>query len=202
MSATDVQIASQALTLLRANTISRFSEGTNEADIVTELYPTFVEDVLSRYPWSFATKKRQLNRDADTPVNEWKYRYILPAERLNLTTVFNTDAVGARPVQDFEIIGNYLYTNYEKVYAEYTFYAKENTWPGYFKTYAIYALADLLAIPVTDDVELKERMKLEAYGPPSEGERGGKFAVAAGIDAKQKPAEELWAYDVIAARFS
>ena len=58
MASSDVDIASQALGLLRANTISSFDDGSNEADIAKLYYPDFAQDILTRYPWNFALKSR------------------------------------------------------------------------------------------------------------------------------------------------
>lgn len=201
MAISRVDIASQALTLIRANAISNFNEGTNEADIVSVYYETFIRDIFSRYPWKFATKKRRLNLSTSTPVNEWKYEFIIPDELLYVKAIYDTDGLYCKPITDYDVQDNKIYANSDKLWAEYTYYVPENKWPGYFTQYAIYALAAMLAIPVTDDSDLAAQMQQLAYGNPSEAERGGKFRTAISTESQQAPNDEIYTSELIAARF-
>ncbi len=202
MGATKVNIASQALGLLRANPISSFTEGTNEADIVDLYYNTFVLDIFSRHPWSFALRKVQATRDTTTPVNEFKYRYHKPSGMLKIYKVYNTNSVGVAPIPSgWDLIGDYIYTSQEEIYVEGAYYIDEGSWPGFFITYAVHALAAYIALPISDDEGLAATMQALAYGSPAQGERGGKFQVAAGVDARQQPPEEIHSFDIISARF-
>jgi hypothetical protein len=202
MGTTSLDIASQALSLIRANPISSFSEGTNEAEIASLFYGTFVKDIFSRYPWAFALKKRKLNRSGDAPINEFKYNYIIPAEVERIFSVYNSGEVRARPVQNFDISQRNIQSNEEELWTQYTVYEDEANWPGYFIQYAIYAFAAMLAIPVTDDESIANTMQTTAYGTPQEQEKGGKFAIAASTDSQQKPPEQIYNNEIIGARFS
>jgi hypothetical protein len=205
MTTTNIDICAQALSLLRANVISSFDDGSNEADICETHYNDFAEDILTRYPWSFATKKAQLNRDATAPVNEYRYAYIIPGECLRLWAVFASDEVGAKPVRDFDIQtidgGRRVLCDYEQLWADYTVYTDEANWPAYFKQFAVHAFAALIAMPVTDKPDLASYYKGEAWGNANENEQGGKYGVAKMIDAQQKPPEEIISSPLIEARF-
>lgn len=203
MSTTDIDVASQALGLCRGEPISSFEEGTNEADIASQYYLTFIKDIFSRYPWSFALKKRQLSRDSTDPVNEYKYSFVVPSEVMRIFAVYRTGAVGAKPVTSgWDRVGNYIFTNDPELWAEYTVYKSESQWPGYFLQYAIHALATLIAVPYADDRDLRNDLHVLTYGKDTENERGGKFGVAASTDAQSKPAQEVQTPDLILARFS
>jgi len=205
MASSDVDIASQALGLLRASTISSFDDGSNEADIAKLYYGDFAQDILTRYPWNFALKKRQFNQTT-APLNEWRYAHIMPAEALRLWAVYATPAVGAKPINQFALQApngqRQIHSNQNVLYGEYTVYTAESNWPGYFTHFAIHAFAALIAMPVTDDDALAQKMHQLAWGNPSEGEKGGKFSVATSIDALQQPAEEIASSPFIDARFS
>ncbi len=202
MATTKIEIASQALGLLRANPISSFDDGSNEADIITLYYDTFIRDIFSRYPWHFATKTRRLVIAGDeVPLLNYKYAFILPAECKRLIAVYADEGNFVRPFQDYIQEGSYLLTNSDKLYAKYTAYVDENLWPGYFTAYAIHALAALIAIPLTDDPDIEAREQTLAYGTSSEGERGGKFQSAILTDAQQSPPDEMDTDLLIAARF-
>ena len=205
MVSSDVDIASQALGLLRANTISSFDDGSNEADIAKIYYPDFAQDILTRYAWNFALKKRQFNQTT-APVNEWRYAHIVPAEALRLWALYPTSSVGTMPINSFSLGGQdggrQVHSNNSTIYGEYTVYTAESNWPGYFTHFAIFAFAALLAIPVTDDDALAQQMHTLAWGPPSDGEKGGKFSVASSIDAQQQPPEIIVDSPFVRARFS
>ena len=204
--ATNISIASQALLLLRANTISSFSEDTNEADVCNVLYEEHVKHLLSIYPWTFATKKRLLSQDSTAPINEYTYSHIIPAETLLIWAVFNTDQVGAAPVRDYDIYGTEsarrIFSNHETLYADYTIYPDENVWPAYFTQFAIHSLAATLAIPVTGNSDLAAHYDQIAYGTGSSNRKGGLFGIAAATDSKQKRNEFIFSSPFTEARFS
>jgi len=205
MALSAVDIASQALGLLRADSINSFDEGTNEADIAKLFYDNFAKDILTRYPWSFATKKRLLVRDSTDPVNEFRYSHVVPSEALRVWALFDTDAVGARPITDYDIQspsgGRRIFSNFDVLYADYTVYTDEANWPGYFVTFAFKAFAALIAKAVTDQDDLSERLRIAAWGSSNEGEQGGAFASAMRMDSQQKPGETIFNSPLIDARF-
>ncbi|NTU50282.1 MAG: hypothetical protein HGA87_05285 [Desulfobulbaceae bacterium] len=201
MSFSKYDICSMALTNLRANTISSFMDGSNEGEICGIFYDAFIKDIFSRYPWSFALKKRLLSQDSTDPVNEFTYRHILPAECERLWSVYSSSAVGATKVRDYDILERYIQSDYDTLYGEYTYYVSEATWPGYFIQYATSALAAAIAMPVSDSQELADRWQVIAYGTPQEQEKGGKFLVAAQQDMAQKPFDMMPVCEIITARF-
>lgn len=214
MSFTKVDICSQALALIRANSISSFQEDSEEARSCSLLYDSFVKDIFSRYPWSFATKNQSFACLAQTPDDtRYKYAYQLPHDWLRILAVYDKEG---NLIDDYEISGEDLansgndgneYTlllanSGNGIKIKYTRYVNEASWPGYFINYAIHALADLLAGPITDDDATIEKMHRLAYGGPGEGERGGKFAVATYTDTQQQPSTEMDSNILIAARFA
>lgn len=206
MGTTKERLASQALGLLREESISSFDDGTNAADIVKLYYDDFVEDMLTRYPWSFVKLKRKLNQDSAAPLNEYKYSHIVPAEALRMFAVYPSGKVGAKGLTDFDIQApdgaRRIFSNHSELWGEYTVYADESNWPAYFSGFAQYAFAAHIALPVTDDEGLAQLMHTKAFGTSEEKEKGGKFSVAVGIDDLQKPGEEIISSPLIEARFS
>lgn len=206
MATSDIDIASQSLGLLRAPSIASFDEGTNEADICTLFYGNFVLDILTRYPWSFCTKKRRLNLDSNVPVNEYRYAHIVPANVLRIWALFPSDSVGASPITDYDIQtidgGRRIFSNHQTLYLDHTYYTAESNWPAYFATFAIKAFAALIAKPVTDQDDLAADLRVQAWGRQDENEQGGAFATAAKIDAHQKPGETIQSSPMVDARFS
>ena len=130
---TSLSICSDALLMLGARPISSFNEGTDESNICDRLYPNIKDATLLAYPWSFSFKKIQLARTINTPVNEWKYEYVLPSDRIGpIRRVFNSTAVGAGTHTEWTIQGDKLLTNQETVVVDYQFSPLESAWPAYF----------------------------------------------------------------------
>lgn len=206
MAIDSINISSQALGLIRANPITSFTDGSNEAAICSLFYDSFVQDILTRYPWSFCTKKRKLNQDSTAPTNEFRYAHIVPAEALRVWAVFSSGSVGAVPIKEYDIQApdgsRLIFSNYQELWCDYTYYVDEGYWPPYFIHFAIHAFGALIAKPVTDQDDMAARLYALAWGNQMEGERGGKFAVAVNTDALQKPGETISSSPLIEARFS
>lgn len=206
--ATNVSVASQALLLLRAEPISSFSDDSNEAEICNTMYEEHIKHLLSIYPWTFATKKAQLNQDSTSPIGEYTYSHIIPAEAMLIWAIFQTDEVGATPVTNYDIYSEdtgalrRIYSNYSTLYADYTKYISENNWPPYFTLFAINSLASYLAIPVTGNADLAKYYEDKAYGSANANRKGGLFGIAAATDSKQKRNEFVVSSPITEARFS
>lgn len=205
MSQTKFSIASQALIQLRAQPVSSFEEGTNEADIMAQSYDNFARTALAMHPWSFARRREQILRDSATQPG-WRYLYAIPATALRVFAVYNSSSYNAPPIRDFEIVSNdtgqYVACNEELVVILFTSYVPEAVWPSWFVDFFIYALAAHVAIPVTDDERLAALMKQIAYGNPSDNGDGGKFMMAATISDQQSPPQMYNENEIIQARFS
>lgn len=201
---TKTALASQSLLLLGAGAISSFAEGSNEAEIVKSFYEDFIKDALSRYPWSFALRRKRLTLSPETPVNQWRYKYHEDPATLRTFGLYNSDNVGAQPLLGgWARQGKHYLTNYKPLYAEFTTRVGEGDFPAYFVEYAKYAFAAILAVPVAGEESLAERRHIAAYGSPSERETGGKFGVATSIDAQQTPDLPVaYSPELVAARFS
>lgn len=199
---TPYKVCSVGFTKLRANVINSFDDGTNESDIAAVQYEPLVRQILSRIPWKFALKKRLLSRTSSTPANKWQYIHTKPSEALAVHSFYESESIGAPAVKEFEILNDGIYSNYPVLYADYTFYKPEAGWPDYFAHFMGFATAADFAMAVTDSLELSDYWQKIAYGLPNEGGRGGEFAIAAGIDARQAPGEELYNNEIAAFRFS
>ena len=187
---TKVTIVNQALVLLGSDTISSFSDTTNDAArIADSIYETIKGKTLSLYPWSFALVKEQLARSTATPVNEWTYLYPLPSTAVSGTAlqVYNSSSTRVLPIQSYELVytssGPAIATNEDKIYIDYiSSVVSEGLMPNYFVQLLVYMLAWHLAEPVTDQTTKSDYWKTVALGTPSENMRGGYFRQAINID--------------------
>jgi len=199
---TGLRICSDALLMLGARPISSFNEGTDESNICDRIYPNVKDSTLQAYPWSFSMKKIQLARTINTPVNEWKYEYVLPSDRLGpVRRVFNSMAVGAGTYTDWQVLGDKLLTNQETVVVDYQFSPPESAWPAYFVQLMKYMMAWHLAGPITDQDTKAAYWQGIAQGSPSENGRGGYFRTAMSIDGQGNTTPAFEDFTLTAVRF-
>lgn len=201
MTVTKFEICSRALVELGEEAISSF-DIKGPATTCGLIYPEYIKYLLSIHPWKFTLKKVQLARLTTTPVNKWKYAYQLPSDMVIFRAFYNNNNVGARAITHYEIFENRVLTDEEEVYIDYQIQVSEENFPSYFTEFAIMALASKLAMTITDDAKIEERVTVKAWGLPSDNKNGGEFGVAKKLDTQQNPSIAIEANDLIAARFA
>ncbi|CAB5238758.1 hypothetical protein UFOVP375_40 [uncultured Caudovirales phage] len=185
---TKLSICSDAMIMLGASPISSFAEETDASQTADRLYDNIRDTLLQQYEWSWALKKVQLAQLSSTPANEWKYAYALPGDMLGVPrAVFDSSAVGMRPVREWELYGTSVFTNYESVWIDYQYTVPEGLMPSYFVRVLKTALASAFSIPVADSSGKADFFHAMAYGPPGENMRGGLMRVAMNIDGGKPP---------------
>ena len=199
---TKLSICSDALIMLGAKPLSSFSEGTDAAQICDRLYDDIRDSTIGMHPWTFSFKKTQLARTTTTPVNEFKYEYQLPGDRLNnVRAVFTSGTSGARPTQyGWEVMGDKLLSSEEEIYVDYQYPTPEAELPTYFIQLLKYMMAWNIAETVTDQITKADYFKTQAVGTPSENMRGGFFRVATSIDSQNRQTEAIEDYSLISVR--
>jgi hypothetical protein len=196
-----LSICADALIMLGANSISSFTEGTDEASICDSLYPDVRDQALMVYPWSFSFKKTQLARLVTTPTNEYRYEYQLPADRLGAPrAVYNTVALNSHPITSYRIMGSKLLTNEETIYIDYQYYTPETEMPVWFVQLLKYLTAWHIALPITDQIETAAYWQSVAVGSPSENGRGGYMRTAMNIDGQNQPVNSIKDFSLIVVR--
>lgn len=196
MSISKEDVASQALARLGEPAISSFDEDSDTAEKVNQLYEPTVLQLLSSHDWHFATQRQALSEDAaGTPVNEWTRAFLLPTLRTERVgkplSVFNSALVNAPQFFDYELQKRWLMTNATTIVVEFIARVDEASWPGYFQTLAVEALAAVLALPITENASKDQLHRVNAYGSPSELGRGGLFRTATEADATGDPTRSL-----------
>lgn len=198
---TAIKVCSDALLLLGAKAISSFNEGTDSANICDRLYPDLKRSTIESHNWTFAYKKVQLARTVNTPVNEYKYEYQLPSDRLGLPRrVYDTTAIGAGIVFDWTIQGDKLLTNNQTIVIDYKFLPSESDMPTYFIQLLKYMMAWHLADPITDQITKTQYWQQIAVGAPSENGRGGYMRTAMNIDGQGTMTSAFEDFSLVAVR--
>ena len=185
---TKLSICSDAMIMLGAAPISSFSEGTDAAQAADRLYDDIRDTMIAQYPWAWSMKKVALARLAAAPTNEWKYAYAMPGDMLGEPrALFDSSAVGMRPITGWEVYGTSIFTNYESVWIDYQYQVEESKMPPYFVRVLKAALASAFSIPVADSASKGDFFHAMAFGPASDNMRGGLMRVAMNIDGSLPP---------------
>jgi hypothetical protein len=199
---TALSICSDALLMLGAKPISSFDEGTDEASVANRLYADIKDQALLMYPWSFSFKKTSIARLITTPINEYRYEYQLPGDRLTSPrAIYDTNATNVPPRKEYRIIGDKLLTDYEQVYIDYQYSVPEFDMPSYFVQLLKYMMTWHLALPITDQTDKSQYWQSVATGAPGENGRGGYLRQAMNIDGAGNPTNAINDFSLIAVRY-
>lgn len=202
---TDVKICSDAMRLLGVDEISSFDDGTVRGGIAENLYPLVRDQVLGMYPWSFSTKKIQLEKSATAPINEYDHAYPMPSDSLTGVprALYNSTSSGSQAqTTGWDVLGGEVITNYDTVVIDYQARPLEAEMPTYFVQLLKCASAMYFAEPMTDQITKSNHWERIAFGNPSEGGRGGLFRQAAATDGLGQPTSFIADYPLIDTRMS
>ncbi|MBE44106.1 MAG: hypothetical protein CMO16_02850 [Thaumarchaeota archaeon] len=148
------EIASTALTLVGANSISSFTEDSNEARAADALYETELKTLLSEHPWRFAMKTAPLTQLATAPDSIHKAAYPLPSDCIKPYSIHKgTTTV----IKEFEVFGNEIHTHSDTgYYLDYIARVVETLFPPWFITTLQYRLGSVFAAAVAHNGELAQ----------------------------------------------
>lgn len=173
MALTSIAICSRALLKLGADTIASFDEGTAEAEVAANLYPSTRDALLSAHPWSFATGQATLAKLAAAPVADFGAAFQLPADFLR---ALSAGPEGRGRGLEYRIAERTLHANADPVVLSYIFRPDERTFPPFFDQALIVRLAAEFCIPITDSTTRTESLHKHAEA---------EFRRARMIDAQQ-----------------
>lgn len=89
MTYSKTSLANRALDLVGKATVLDITTATGaDAKNVNRHFEPVFKRCLRRYDWPFALKRMQLNPDASAPVNEFAYKFALPANYVRLADIW------------------------------------------------------------------------------------------------------------------
>lgn len=155
MALNSIALCSRALLKIGAKTIASFDEGTVEAEVAANLFPSVRDGLLSAHPWSFATGQATLAKLAARPVADYAFAYQLPADFLR---VLSAGVIGRGRGIVYRIAERKLHTDADGVVLTYIFRPDESEFPPYFNQALIARLSAEFAIPVTESTSRSESL--------------------------------------------
>lgn len=185
----DIKICSAALNLIGEKPINSIDDPkTDNEATCARIYPLVVSELLSSHEWNFANPVRQLAINADqTPQFGYEYAHRLPSDLIAGPFAVYGDGNFRYTISDYENADDHIHSNYERIDVRYRKKTAVSTWPEYFVSLVVLALASRLAKPVADNTSLTQELRIQAFGPAEANGQGGFLKVAKGIDAKSQP---------------
>ena len=157
----ETDVANAALRLIGGTRITSFTDGSDNANAVQDLYTELRDDLLRSHPWNFATKRVQLAQSVTTPSFEFDYAYPVPSDWLRTMSVHNNDAGDGTIFFKEEEVGDQrvITASANQVYLRYIARVTDpNKMPADFRRAFETALASDLAVPVANSNKLNEIM--------------------------------------------
>lgn len=181
----NIEICNLALGRIGVDEINRMDEASQPARICTRYFNFTRQNVLRRFPWTFATKRVQLALLNET-APDYKYAYQYPSDALAIRLMYNDSFVGLPKDNYFRIMngngGRKIYSNISNAYVEYTADVKDSeTFDSQFIEAFSWKLAAEMAFALTGNMNLATNA-IQAYN--------AYFTEAAGEDAAEDNQEE------------
>ena len=156
MALSSVALCSRAFLKIGGETIASFDEGTAEAEIAANLYPTTRDALLSAHPWSFAVGQIYLSRLTAEPVADFAYAFQMPPDLLR---VISAGLPGRGSGVRYRIVENRLHADAEDVVLTYIFRPAESEFPPFFDHLLITRLAAEFCIPLTGSTSRSDALQ-------------------------------------------
>jgi hypothetical protein len=153
MALSALAMCSRALLKIGASTIASFDEGTAEAEVAANLYPSVRDALLSAYPWSFATGQAILPRLVATPVADYAHAFQLPTDFLRALSAGHSGQGHATRGSGvaYRIAENRLHADVDSIVLTYIFRPSDEVLPPFFASCLIARLAAEFTIPLTEN---------------------------------------------------
>lgn len=178
MATSEVQICSNALLLVGADTINSFSDESDRAKLVSNLWENVRDAVLRAHPWNCAVKREALAPDVDGPDFDYSYQFTLPGDCLRVLSVGQKGEA-----TDYEIEGRKILVDDNPCYLRYV-YRNEDvaSWDALLVEAATAYMAMTCAYPLTKSSTVQKQMA-ELYS--------FKLRQARTVDGLEAPTEDV-----------
>lgn len=181
----NIEICNLALGRIGVEEINRMDEASNAARICTRYFDFTRQNVLRRFPWTFATKRVQLAQ-LDETAPDFKYVYQYPTDALALRLMYNEHFMGLPKDNHFRLMNGAgdrkIYCDIPNAWIEYTADVKDSElFDAQFVEAFSWKLASEMAFSLTGNMNLVTNA-IQAYN--------AYFTEAAGEDAAEENDKE------------
>ena len=158
-------LANIALGMIGGTRITQFTDGSNNANEVQNIYDELRDDLTRKHSWNFATKRLKLAQLTEEPAFGFDHAYPLPSDWIKTMSVHDNDDGAGTIVYKTEQVASQICiaTDADEVFLRYVSRQIDvNLMPLDFRRALITALARDLAIPVANSNTLRREMADEA----------------------------------------
>lgn len=191
MPASALDVCNLAIAKAGGELLQALDEGSPLADLCATLYAQTRDHCLGANRWVFAKAVAQLAQLTTAPAGcPMTYAYASPADVVGAIHDFRTGPLIDAFKADVLQLGDYIAAEDAVVWVEYTAQKAEGTWPPWFTQ----LVATAFAVEVARGMLRREKaaeLKIEAWGLPEEGGRGGLMSLALNLDSRNAPKREL-----------
>lgn len=143
---TPTQISNKALSQLPAASITSLDEASVQARACKEWFQQTLDLIVEKGPWRFARTVVALSGLDDSDRPKWLYRYARPAQLAMILRVYDENL----SEQDYEFIGEFIYTNVLTAKVEYVSKTESSTkQTAHFRDALIWQLSANICMPIT-----------------------------------------------------
>lgn len=187
MATSPVQICSNALLLLGAQSINSFSDEYDRALLMSNLWANCRDSVLRSHPWNCAVKRVALAPDSATPAFEWDQQFSLPGDFLRLLSIGEEGETPAYVIEGGKILCDENPLNLRYIYQN----TDVASWDAMLVEAMTAYMAMTAAYPITKSASMQDAMaKLYQF----------KMKQARAVDGQENPPEQVGDYPFLNAR--
>ncbi|WP_371347025.1 hypothetical protein [Ancylobacter sp. IITR112] len=184
-----IDIVNEAAFMVGATPLASLDANTQTAAGARLAYDRVLGHMLGLHWFSWSLSTRQLSRLADAvPLTGYKYVFALPPDREGNPRAIIADI--KRPdalYSAFLLEGDTVHADADPLFARIRIKAPPRLWSGPFREAFTTALAANFAYSLKRNRQLAAELKLDAFGPSSMSDRGGKMLAAILDDAQSTP---------------
>ena len=198
---TALDIVNAACARIGVEPLQSLGEEVTAGQAASFIYEETVDFNLSLEPFSWAHEIRPLSRLASTldangqvvpQTSGWLYAFDIPGSTLGPPVWLTDDPTDPdRRFTAYKLVSGRVHADAEALWAHVKFRPDPHRWPAAFRSATIAALGASLALSIASDRNSYDRLYGEAYGTPSENNRGGKMRNAIFEDAYATPARRI-----------
>jgi len=164
MSASVINICSNALLRIGADPINAFTDGNSKNEIARgrlceNLWPSTRDSLLRSHPWNCAVKRLKLAPLSAAPAFNYTKQFQLPADWLRTLDINDVPTND----YDFRMEGGKILVNTDTLNLRYIFRNEEpSSWDALLVECAELLMAGAIAYPITKSMSLKQELRAEA----------------------------------------
>lgn len=177
--------------LLRIGADPLVAETDPAAPVHLAVFDSVVDYLCGLHPWTFFRMTRRLTRLEAAPAQHFAYAFELPRERTGPIRAVYASAVDRTPTTDYRLEGDRLLTDLPEIWCKFMALQPPVYWPGEFREGFTLLLMSELALSVREDPPLRDKLRQQALGTPSEQPHGGVIGQAIAADSQGEPSEVL-----------